>query len=249
MTLLIRIGEVEFHGHTDRGFLIGPGGFKGWEGAPATRREAMDRPGAHGSFAGLPYKASRLVSLSGTALGSSEADVAYLGDVLSGVGGAPVMVTVATAVGTRWATGSVEGEIKFDRVGGASEAAFALSLWFPDPRKYGVVNETASSGATVSAHHRGNFPATPRFTVTGTFPNGYALHADGKVVQVGGSASAVTDSVDFRTGMVTRNGSLQPSLLQQGQFWSVPGGALMPWRLDPIGSSGSATCFLTDTYI
>lgn len=247
--LTVRVGDVEFHGHAGQGFLIGPGGFVGWEGAPANRRESSDRPGSHGSFAAGAWKGSRLLRLSGTALASSEAELAYMGDVLSGVGGSTSRVTVTTAAGTRWADGSVEGEIRFDRVGGALEAAYALSLWFPNPRKFGAVHESSSSSATVTAHHYGNFEATPQFTVAGTFPNGYALHALGRVVQVAGVAGAVTDRVDFRTGMVTRNNALNPTLLQQGQFWTVAGGASVSWRLDPLGGSGTATCFLTDTFI
>ena len=248
--LLVRVGEIEFRGHTDRGFLIGPGGFKGWEGAPASRRESGDRPGAHGSFRTPVFKGARLVTLSGTALASSEAEVVHMGDVLAGVGQAPVRVTVTTEAGTRWADGDVEGPIIWDRVGGTPEAAYELSFLFPDPFKYGETQQfVTSSDAILTAHHRGNTAATPRFTVAGTFPNGYALHAAGRVVQVAGSATAISDTVDFRTGMVTRGGTFAPGRLQIGQFWSVPGGASLSWRLDRVGGTGTATMHLTDTFI
>lgn len=248
--LLIRVGDIEFHGHTDRGFLIGPGGFRGWEGAPATRRESADRPGTHGQFRTRAFKGGRLVTLSGTALGSSEAEVAQMGDVLAGIGQDDVRVTVQTALGTRWADGSVEGRIIFERVGGTSEADFEVSFLFPDPFKYGETHAfPTSTDALVTAYHRGNTASVPRFTVAGTFPSGYALHSQGRVVQVAGSASAVSDVVDFRTGMVTRGGSYLPALLQQGQFWDVPGGANLSWRLDRVGGTGTATAHVTDTYL
>ena len=248
--LLVRIGEIEFHGHTDRGFLIGPGGFKGWEGAPASRRESGDRPGAHGSFRTPAFKGARLVTLAGTALASSEAEVVYMGDVLAGVGQSTVRVSVTTEAGTLWADGDVEGPIIWDRVGGTAEADYELSLLFPDPFKYGGVHTSVSTGGNVSTSHRGNTDAWQRFTVTGNMPNGYWLSGRGRVFEVPGPlAPGQTDVVDFKKRTVRRNGALVTGI--GAAAWSVPGGAVVDWSLTPFGGvgSGTATSALLDTYI
>lgn len=252
--LLVRVGEVEFHGLTDRGFLIEPGGFRGWEGAPATRRERSDRPGSHGQFPAAAFKSSRLVTLAGTALGSSEAEVAHLGDVLAGIGQEDARITVTTAVGTRWADGSVEGAIRFDRVGGFAEADFEVSFLLPDPFKYGEVRTSVSTpGAFVQSWHRGNAPAHPQFRVTATtaMSSGYALLGKGgKVFWVPSAlAAGKTATIDFRTGIVRHDGvrvsSVTPST------WSVNGGESVGWQLVPNNGvgAGTATCYLTDTFL
>jgi len=249
--LLVRVGEIEFRGHTDRGFLIGPGGFKGWEGAPSTRRDVMERPSRHGDFRADGFKASRLVTLSGTALATSEAELAHMGDVLSGLGARRSRVTVTTLAGTRWADGDVEGEIVFDRVGGRAQAPFKITFWFPDPRKYGETQSWAvAAGGSSSMHHRGNFEASPRFIVSGPQPSGYSFTAPGKPsFQVDAPlASGSTDVVDFRTGRVTRNGAPLLGAVPFPRTWTVPGGVVQSWGFASTGSGG-VTAELTDTFI
>lgn len=248
--LLVRVGEVEFHGHTDSGFLIGPKGFKGWEGAPATRRERSDRPGGHGQFPARAYKNARLVTLSGTALGTSEADVAFMSDVLAGIGQDVTRVTVTTEAGTRWADGSVEGPIVWERVGGTSEAEFELSFLFADPFKYGETRQTVNSGSTFTqSFHYGNAPAIPKFTVTGNMTSGYSLVGKGgRVFSVPQSLpTGQTATIDFRTGIVRHDGVRVANVTPS--WWSVGGGEQVGWQLVPVTGSGTATCYLTDTFL
>lgn len=249
--LKVRINEVDFHGHTDLGFLIGPGGFVGWEGSPATRREGIDLPLGHGSFRSQSFKSGRLLRLSGTALASSEGELASMGDVLSGLGASPSRVTVTTDAGTRWADGSVEGEVRFDRVGGARDADFGFTLWFENPRQFGAVNAwTVLANRPSSMRHDGNFPAHPRFIVRGPQPSGYSITATGKPsFQVNAPlASGSTDVVDFATGRVHRNGVLLVGGVSFPRTWSVPGGAEQSWSFAGTGS-GTCTAELTDTFI
>lgn len=250
--LHVRIGNVDFLGFTASGFLIGPDGFKGWEGAPATRRAGIDRAGQHGAFSTPTFKAGRLVALSGHALANSEAELEHLGEVLSGVGQSEQTIAVQSAQGYRWGRGSVEGEVKFDRVGEATEATWSLSLFMPDPFKYGETRESGSSGANVSAFHRGNTAAVPRFKVAGLWSGGYRIRGpQGQSFSVVGTLNSnVVDEVDFRTGMVRRNGVPLTRAVLSPEMWSVPGGAAVQWRVEGIdGGSGSAVMYLTDTFV
>lgn len=250
--LLVRVGEVEFRGHTDAGFLIGPDGFKGWEGAPATKRSREDRSSAHGSYVVPAWKSSRLVTLAGTALGSSEAEVEHLRDVLSGLGKRATRLTVQTAAGARWVDGaSVEGPIVFERVGGADVAEFEFSLLLPDPFKYGEARAFTSTGTDVQLWHRGNTDAWPVVTVTGSFPNGYRIvHQNGSFRVTSALGSGQTDVIDFRRGVVSRNGVVQQGVVMAADRKSVPGGGVAPMRVEAVTSgSGTAVFSVPDTFL
>lgn len=237
-----------------RGFMFGPGGLQGVRGGVAVVSSSVQRPGEHGEFDLPVFKGARVVTVSGQALAPSERELDDLALQLSGLGAAGESVPLRHhAAGGRVLTGS--GRViaqEFDQtVGGIATATYMLSLSMRDPRWYGAIRPyVTSSDALVTMQQAGNVAAVPRFEVAGTFPNGYALHAAGRVVQVAGSASAITDVVDFRTGMVTRNGTLAPTLLQQAQFWSVPGhGVPLSWRLDRVGGTGTATASVPDTFM
>lgn len=253
--LHVRVGGVDFFGHTTSGFLIGPGGFRGWEGAAATKRNTVEREGRHGAFDVSAFKSARLLTLAGTALASSEDELEHLEDVLAGVGQSRQQITVTTGKGTRWAYGSVEGPVVWERIGGASEAEFEVSFLIPDPFKYGETRETVSAGdsttfgAIVQAHHRGNAAAIPKFTVTATssMTSGYQIKGKNRTFDVPGPLNVgSTDKIDFRTGQVLRDGVAVSGVVPQR--FSVEGGEIADWRLWPLSGAGTATMHLTDTY-
>lgn len=249
MRTVIRLGDFTFYSDEhpgSSGFTFAD--WSGWTDGPGRKRDAPARRGSAGAYRAKSYPTDRVVTWQGRYHGSSAADVAYMGRVLSGLEGLDLRVEVQRE-DVLWADAQVD-RVRFAESGYASWADYQVELWMPDPHKYGQTRTFATStNDVVTMHHRGNTRAVPRFTVAGTFPNGYALHASGRVVQVSGSATAITDTVDFRTGMVTRNGTLAPTRLQQAQFWDVPGGAELSWRLDRVGGTGTATAHVTDTYI
>lgn len=250
--LHVRVGNVDFFGHTNLGFLIGPGGFRGWEGASATKRDAPERVGRHGAFDAPAYKSARLVTLSGSALARSEAELEQMEDVLSGVGQSKQRVVVTSAKGARWADGSVEGEITWDRVGGMLEADYKLSLLFADPFKYGETRTFVSTGSDVQVWHRGNTRAFGVLTVRGSDPLGYRVaHPGGSYRVTAPLTSSQTDVIDFRRGSYTKNGTAMDTAMTDADRFTVPGGRSTPFRIEPItsGASLTATLALTDTFI
>jgi hypothetical protein len=254
--LQVSVGNVVFHGHTTSGFLIGPGGFVGWEGSSATKREAVERQGAHGAFATPAFKTARLVSIAGTALADSEEELEHMEEVLSGIGQSRQQIVVQTSSRRRWAYGSVEGEIKFDRIGGASEADYRFSLFLPDPFKYGETRETLSQGDSVThgniavASHDGNTVAFPRFTVTPTSnigASGYQIKGEGKTFEVPGPLNVgQVDEVDFNTGTVRRDGALVRDVIPR--IFDVGSKESVEWRFWPLSGAGKAVMHLIDTY-
>lgn len=253
--LHVRVGNVDFYGHTTNGFLIGPDGFRGWEGSAATKRNTVEREGQHGAFDTPAHKSARLFTLAGTALADSEGELEQLEEVLAGVGQSRTQIVVSSAKGTRWAYGSVEGPVVWDRIGGALEAEYEVSFLLPDSFKYGETRETVSAGDsvtfgnTVAASHRGNAPAHPRFTVTATssMTSGYQIKGKGRTFDVPGPLNVgSTDKVDFRTGQVLRNGVAVANVIPQR--FQVNGGESAEWRLWPLSGAGTATMHLTDTF-
>lgn len=245
----IRIADFVFHS----GDLPSLSGFTvssltGWTGGPGVKRDSSPRQGAAGSHNVKGFSVDRVPVFRGLYHGSSLDDVQYMNDALTGLESLEQRVTV-TWPDTKWVDAHVD-RVRFEPAGYKAEAEYQIELWVPDSYKYGETRQfVTSTDATVTAYHRGNTASVPRFTVAGTFPSGYALHSQGRVVQVAGSASAISDVVDFRTGMVTRGGAYLPALLQQGQFWGIPGGSNTSWRLDRVGGTGTATAHVTDTYL
>lgn len=253
------VGPIGFHGRPPsgeaadfKGFMIPRGGLQGVRGGVGVASESVQRPGEHGEFDLPVFKQARVVTVGGYAIESNDDALEQLGIVLGGLGaGGESMPLAYHGAGiVLHGQGRVISQEFQQDVGGIARATYSLSLSMRDPRWYGETREfPTSNGDIITMHHDGNFLATPRFTANGTYPNGYLLHAGGRVVQVAGSPTPVSDVLDFRTGMVVRNGALQPRLLQHGQFFSVPGGAVLSWRADPLGGTGTVTAHVTDTYM
>ena len=165
-------------------------------------------------------------------------------------------ITVTTEQGTRWGVGSVEGEVKFDRVGGHLEAGFAFSLYMADPFKYGETRDLpVSSGDSVTfgnlavMSHRGNTAARPKFTVTPTtsMTSGYQIKGKGRTFEVPGPLNVgSTDKVDYDAGTVRRNGVLVTGVIPR--TFDVNGGESAEWRFWPLSGAGTATPHLTDKF-
>lgn len=255
--LHVRVGNVDFHGFTTHGFLLGGRrAFEGWEGRPGMRSERAERPAGNGSFSVPAYLGSRLVTLRGTALANSEGELEQMEDVLTGLALSDTQMTVTSEKGTRWAMCRAEDEVKWNRIGGALEAEFEVSFFLADPRKFGEVREFVSTGSNVTAYHRGNAPATPRFKVAASWPGGYRIRGPLRngtelsfSLPVAMTGSSV-DLIDFNTGLVLRNGSPLPRAVLSPQMWTVPGGGTVQWRIEGIsGGTGSAVMYLPDTFI
>lgn len=252
----IQFGGFVFYGGempAPTGFTVSR--FSGWTGGPGVKRETVDRQGAPGSFRAVSYATDRVVSWGGRYHGSSLDDVQAMSDALSGAESRELVVTVAWPE-SRWVNATVD-RVRFEPEGALPYADYQVDLWLPDPRKFGVVRESVSSAtsanadtAIVKAWHRGNFDATPRFTVTASssMSSGYQLKGKGRTFEVPGPLSVgQTDKVDFRSGTVRRNGVLVTGVVPR--TFTVAGGEVADWRLWPLSGAGSATMHLPDTFI
>lgn len=211
----------------------------GLDDGVTVRRDAVDRPGGHGSFDAPGYLSAGTFSLSGYVIAPTPEDLLHKRDLLTGL---------LAAGGTDDL--HVQGERDFHiAVGLAGQTAvtvrgadpcvadFLLQLWAADPRKYGEV-ETFRGGEAAS--HKGNFEAAPELTIRGNMPSGYTVNGpDGKrYVVTQALTDAETHVIDMRTGWLYKNGALQSGAVGRAETWVIPPGRAVVMTITPVSGTG-----------
>lgn len=248
--LTARIGGIAFEGSPADGqsaYMISPDGWSGWDDGTAVRREAVSRPGAHGSFGTRGFRDSRVISIAGWILASTSTELQHMRNRLMGLlaDGDSGRLEVEQPLGTTWANVML-ADIPSVKVRGATEceAEYQIQFWAPLPQKFGDVR-TFAAGAP--ATHYGNVLATPRLLI-GPGAGGYTVTGpDGRVVVVA-TAPAGEHYIDFATGgLFTAAGVRQAGTISVYQPWEIPVGS--PGVVATI--SGSRTLFqqVTDTFM
>lgn len=249
--LTVRVGGVTFEGTPGRieeGFVIAPDGFSGWDDGTAVRREAVQRPSAHGSFGFRGYRDARVVTISGWVIARDPHSLQQKRNQLLGVladGGSGVL-SVEQPQGSRRAPVFL-ADLPSVKVRGRSEteATFTVQFWSPMPQTFG---DATDFGAGVPAVNRGNFPATPRLIV-GAGSGGYTITGpNGRQIVVGASAPAGAHYIDFaQGGLFTAAGVRVPGAMSVFQPWTVGPG--LPGVVASISGSRSLVQRVTDTYL
>src|SRR5690606_35423009 len=142
----------------------------------------VERPQAHGEFDVPVFRTSRIVSITGPCLADSAEKLDWYSNQLTGLlaDGQAGRVVFDIPGGPRWGDARLFDVPDFEPVLWGERAAWQLQLKFANPRLFGETR-TFGPGASVTAHHYGNFPATPVITVSGAAPGGYTLTGpDGK---------------------------------------------------------------------
>lgn len=210
------------------GAVVKPGGFQGWQGLPAGRREALARAGGHGEHDVPTFLPARVVTVDAWVLADSASALGHLGDSLVSIGatGDRFRFSVSMYGETRWAYAR-RISAEFDDSGarrGDYRGEFQLQVVCADPRKYGEIREFPSRGFPVPVFHQGNFSAFPEIEVREA-PSSYSVTSPGGTFTVSGATSGGTHVIDMRTGRVFRNGVEQFDV-GRGDLWSVPRGAV-----------------------
>lgn len=229
------------------GFIVKPGGFQGWQGLPAGRREALARAVEHGEHDVPVFLPARVVTIDAWVISNSVYELGHMGDNFVGIGatGARTRMTVALQGKNLYADGRrVLAEFDDSAYRNGHEHGEAqLQMVFADPRKYGTTNvlpgsELVPPDPTVTATQvdvfsRGNFPAYPVIEIPSA-PASYTISSPGGTYTVTGATSGGLHSVDLRRGRVFRNGVEMPGV-GRGDLWTVPVGAIWPHTLSVPG--------------
>lgn len=221
----------------------------GWWDSPEPKGEEADRPNADGEYELPVFNEARLISVTGAlhTAGHDETHeaMAWLTGAMSG------RFQVAGHGPELWCNAVRSTGVKFAPVTD-TYAQWQVRLKARDPRKFGEKRFfTANTMENVAIHHKGNYRATPKFTITGSMPGGYTLTVAGRSYIV---SRALTTSqphtVDYRDGRLHVGGSLVATGVMSSQIQLVD-----PGQRDTLSiaarttGSGSVTAELIDTYI
>lgn len=224
--LRVHVGGVTFWGTApdrDDVFVIAPDGWVGWDDAPTVRREAVARPGQHGSFGFRGYRDARVVTISGWAVASTPERLQQMRNQLLGLlaDGRAGRISVEQQLGSTWADVMLADTPTF-KVRGQSEteASFQIQFWSPLPQKYGDVRDFA---AGVPAYHFGNFEATPTLLI-GAGAGGYTVTGPSGRTVVVATAPAAAHEIRFANGGLYLAGVRQIGAISTYRPWSIPPG-------------------------
>jgi hypothetical protein len=256
---LVSINSIRIHGRRQPdGFWLAADGIKGWHDGITYRRNLQPRPQQHGYFDQPAYLDGRTISLHGYCRASTLEQLANYRNLLSGLNanGGLRKFTVQDDIGTLFAQARVDAGLQWTVSRGPILAEWQAQFWAPDPRKYGderrFVNPGPATGTnSVTVFHRGNFPAVPVHTITGTFPSGYSLLGpNGETYRVNRPLNGSdTHVVDMGTGALTENGTIVYGGTVDVDLWTVlPGGQPQTSFSAPSGS-GQVVTTLRDTFI
>lgn len=259
-------------------FVLDPTAITGWSDGTATRRDATRRAASSGDFSEPATMSSRLVTLSGTAVAGSSAELQSMRDEFIGLlsDGSYHEISVETSVGTRYATFGLEGTPSWiqmlDNV-----AVFKIDLYAPDAHIYGVErvlnigNSSATAGGgltyqiqyplyyfadpnnvTQSVRNDGNSDAWPVFRITGDYTDGFSLFDNvNSVVTYSGPVSMFAPvEIDMGRGTAIQNGVDKTVNVSQRQWFSIsPGQTMRPSFIPLISGSGWCDILIRDTWI
>lgn len=251
---LITVDGFPLTGVTREGVWSVNSPMPGWFNRPAPKTRDEPRPRGDGGFVTPVEYGTRYITINGMVQSRShdylhEAEMRL--NALAFRGGVKMLVQGHGA--TQWATVQPRSgsEPEFDYV---TDQLMRFQLPFEaiDPFKYG--ESYAPSGAIGSpfdVYHRGNVPAWPVITVSGSLPGGYEFSLGPRLVTVSRAVtSGSPHTVDMRTGILRVGGSVARGGIGYSELFAIqPGLPQNFYSLPAGGGSGTVTVRYNDTYI
>ncbi|WOH20123.1 hypothetical protein IRJ34_07305 [Paenarthrobacter sp. GOM3] len=254
--LLIVIGGLQLFGRPGVGPLtVVKDGLDGWDDRVPLRGEQKAHPQGPGSYVLPRYPESRSVNITGKVLAQSIPEREREGLQLTGLGADGSLQRIEVTKGglTQWADAHVD-DVDVDPIHGTTNSDYQLTLWCPDPLKYGnteqyVTTQAAEIGGIIN---RGNYPATPSLRVQGTSALGYTVYVMGQPFQVTQPLwFASPHEIDYADGRLRINGVVIHHGLGLTYTPTIPPNTESLLSVTPASAGGTATVTLTltDTYI
>lgn len=263
---------------TTKHFVLDPTAIIGWTDGTAARRDATPRATSNGDFSEKASMSSRLISLSGSAVGKDREELQELRDTFTGLlaDGEYTQIAVETSIDTRYATVGLEGTPSWVQQSD-TVAIWRLDLYAPDPYIYGVersihlgattdvggglsypltypINYNAQNQTAVNPYinNKGNVPAWPLFVVTGDYFSGFTITdgRDRKVSYTGSVSYYAPVVIDMAKGTATQSGVDKSIYVsERGWFAIQPNQSINPAFSPVQNASGWCDILIRDTYI
>ena len=247
MTLLVRLGPVDFLSAIPLGDGFTIESFEGWNDGTESRLTEIPRPQAHGAFDLPVFAEPRVITIEGYCRADSIEKLGWYQSLFTGLlaNGDSKRIVVTEFGRTLWVDVRRASRPRFTPWGGQKFADFSISAWAANPRKFG---ESRTFAGGVAAYHFGNFAASPIHTVSGT-GSGYTINGPGgKTFTV---TQAVTDgnphTIDMATGFLEVGGVVVTGQVTSADTWAIPGGGTVTHTL--TGSGLTLSTAVLDTYI
>lgn len=257
-------------------FVLDEKALEGFLDGVSVKRSDTVRPNQWGDFSEPSLLNSRHMSLTGTAIANTTAQLMQMRDEFTGLfrGGAYREIAIQNSVDTRYTTIAIEGQPSFiqklDTV-----AIWKLDIYAPDPRLYGlhrnvqITDSTITGGIdypldypmnyggetkiqAIAIENNGNTEAWPIFTVTGNFMEGFSITDDnGKFLTYEGVVTMQSPvTIDSAAGTATQNGTDITSSLSRRDWFSIPPkGSIRPLFLPTLDGVGWCDIMYRDTWI
>lgn len=256
----VRAGGLVFEGGAGQdGFYIEDKGLQGLLSGVDVRSNDVPRPDAHGDFVTPGFLEARIVSWSGPVIAPSLRELLRRGRQLTGLlaGGLQGRVMFDLPSGPLWGNGQLAMKTEFDPdmwedFNGSMRSPYSVSLKFANPRLFGETRLFGAAGNVFFlAHHYGNFPAAPVFTVTGDMPNGYWIYGpnDKVFAVIAPVVPGVPHVIDMATGYLTVGGVVTFGKVTVADTWTVPSGGVVSQIMIPVAGSGNVGMAVPDTFV
>lgn len=278
--ITVEVDGVKFTSYqtTKPQFVLDPTAISGWDDGVSIRRNSVERPTTWGDFTENGRMASRVVTLTGTAVSNTPRQLIEMRNTFTGIlnNGGYKEMSVGDSFGTRYLSVGLEGTPTWLRQSD-TVASWQITLYAPDPRILGGVNRfTLGDGArsegglkyrltyplnygtpeTVTvkvAKNAGNADAWPVFTVTGDFYKGFTISngINKKVTFPGMVTAQAPVEIDMARGTATQHGVDKTILMTNRQWFSIPAESSIRPIFEPgqNGSAGWCDIIYRDTWI
>jgi hypothetical protein len=276
--LFVTVGNTIFRAKrtSTRQFVFDPDALQGFFDGVNVKRNETTRPNQWGDFREPGLLGPRHLSLTGTAVASSPAELLSMRDEFTSLlaHGEYSEIAVQNSTETRYITVALEGSPSWSQKIDTA-AVWKLDLYAPDPRMYGptlstqITDSTVNGGMdypmdypvnyggaisvqAVSISNRGNTYSWPIFKVTGDFFQGFSVtNAAGKVITYDGVVTMTAPvTIDTGAGTATQNGTDKSTGLSSRDWFSIPPNqSIQPMFLPKQDAVGWCDIMYRDTWI
>ena len=170
---------------------------EGWDGTPAPRESATDRPWADGTYrTGMLPLPGRNTTIGIVGRLPRSISVGKTLDAINGMIGRQLELHVENPMGDRWASCRIADSVEPQILHSGRSFTLELVLYADDPLKYGSPTAYKPENGRLTVENTGNAPTMPIIRMTGN-PTAMSVTLDGRTVSWTGNGRTGEVTVDF----------------------------------------------------